>query len=192
LSEAADKASSEFLATAKELVGALQVFDPTLALMLGQLRYGKFVILSLSSGFDQLTSRFEWKTDGTGRLESMAYSTPSDDLENIDLEGVYQKMQRWGTRPFVERDWDFAQVEGGEPAIKHVALEWPKDSLLNLLEGKIVSHVLLPTDVEQIKILYKLAERHLSLLTQTRETLRIFIRENFSIDDLLYVFARQG
>jgi hypothetical protein len=28
------------------------------------------------------------------------------------------------------------------------------------------------------------------LLTQTRKTLRSFISENFSIDDLLYVFER--
>lgn len=41
LSDATDKASAEFLATAKGIVDALEIFDPTLALMLSQLRYGK-------------------------------------------------------------------------------------------------------------------------------------------------------
>lgn len=85
------------------------------------------------------------------------------------------------------RDWDADLVEG-RLAIKQVALEWSKDSLLNnLLDGKIVDRVLWPADIEQIKFLYGLIQRHLCLLTQTLKTLSSFISENFSIDDLLYL-----
>lgn len=189
LSEATDKASAEFLDAAKEMVGAIQIFDPTLALLLGQVQQSKFIYLSLSSGFDQLTSPVELNTDAGGRLESVRYSAPSDDLETIDFESLYQTMERWGTRPFSERDYEVDFVEG-KPVVGQVALEWPKDSLLNLLDGKVVDRVLMPTDVGQITSLYELTQRHLSLLTQTRETLRSFISENFSIDDLLYVFER--
>lgn len=189
LSEATDKASGEFLATAKEIVHALEIFDPALALMLGQIRGSKFLFLSLSSGFDQLTSRFECKTEAG--VDSLRYRAPSNDLEKIDFEGIYQEIQGWGTRPFLEQDWQLDLGEG-EVVIKHVTLEWPKDSLLDLLDGKIVERVVLPADVEQITFLYELTRHHLSLLTQTRETLRSFIRENFSINDLLYVFGRSS
>jgi hypothetical protein len=164
LSQEADRASEEFLASAKDLIGALQIFDPTLALMLGQVQHGKFTFLAASSGFEKILSPLDSRANHKGVLEQVTYTGPSADLEAIDFEGLYQTIEGCGDGPW-QRDWH-PELISGELVIKRVPTEWPKDSLLNLLEGRIVDHVLLPTDIEQIKALSDLTERHLAVLSE--------------------------
>jgi hypothetical protein len=115
----------------------------------------------------------------------VTYTGPSADLEATDFEGLYQTIEGCGDGPW-QRDW-YPELISGELVIKRVPTEWPKDSLLNLLEGRIVDHVLLPTDIEQIKALSDLTERHLAVLSEARKQLGTFIASHFSIEDLLYV-----
>lgn len=188
LSEQTDKASADLLASVADLLGVIQIFDPALALMFGEIRQGKFIFLALSSGFAQMTSHLELNDDATA-VKNLTYTAPSDELDAIDLEGIYSIAQQWGDRPFVQRDWEPDFIDG-KLVLKNVATEWPKDSLMNLLEGRIVKRILLPNDVPQLKRLYDLTEQHLAVLTKTRETLRSFVADRFSIEDLLYVGDR--
>jgi hypothetical protein len=171
LSEQTDRASTDFLASAREVVGVLEIIDPALPLMLGQIRQGKFIFLALSSGFDQMTYSLDLNEDATA-IKNLTYTAPSEELEAFDLEGIYSTAQKWGNRPFVERDWKVDEIDG-ELVVERVATEWPKDALMNLLEGRFVQRILPLKDVEQIKCLYSLMQQHLAILTRSRETLRV-------------------
>ena len=167
-----DSVSPRFLAALRGLQAVIHIYDPTLSRMLRGIHAFKTGLLlpGISQSLvDAMTFRLVW--DG-GCLKSVEYSSPSRQLMRVDLEEGYS---------FIQGIPSTGRGRGSVPA------EWPDGALRSLIldSSPVVSAS--PDDTGKLKKLHSAAEQYLPLLTAAREHLGIFVRDNFSIEDLLYV-----
>lgn len=132
-------------------------------------------MLSISDAFSKDVLRFDivWKHEGRRTIDSIQYTMPSHDLITTSLDTLYEKAK--------STDMTFRPERTRENFIG-----WPKDYLLSLIQDKSIQATLNPGDIEGIKDLHVTLTSHLEILSRARELLRQFIKERFSLEDLLH------
>lgn len=169
LSKKIDAASNIFFESTSKLGAAIAIYDPDLARMISRVQMGKGRALLLASTlFDRERIYFEVKLmKGKKSLESIRYTLPNEEAERVDLDLVYDEIR--------------ASSQKGPLGV------WGPDVLAKVFKGRVIDDDLLPDEVAKIRYLSKHINRHLSVLTQAREALGGFIKNEFTIEDLLYV-----
>ena len=158
----ADIASKKFVQALKSLCPVIAIYDQNLAkLLLGV--YG-FKRAMVTSGFSELmTFQTRVNPDSVFFIES---SAPMSEAAGQDLQKAYQQVAAIELRRF-----------GG----------WPKDTLRSIVEKQLVQDRIADDDLDRIKELHKVLSAHLGILSTARLQLADFLREHFSLEDLLYV-----
>ena len=162
ISAAIDETSQRFLEATQGLLEILRIFDPVLADTVSSLEAHKFSFLLIAArGFETVGDKNE--------STEIEYTRPSDQLSSLDLMENY--------------NWYAAQ----RPLDHSKTIEWPSGVMLSFVadETDIRNERLNLRDAESMNRLADLLEHHLKSLSEARESLTKFLRENFTIDDLL-------
>jgi len=173
LSPQVDSTSIALLQSIDNLGPVVSLFDPDLAALFSRLVEGKkgiFFYVSSVSSVREFRFEIRWKESSppakSKSLEAIRYTKLSKEITLDDLEGAYAGIKKLAGIPKVE---------------------WPRDVLSALIQDKLIEDYLSPTDKTKIKELYDALRTHLEILMQAREKLGEFIKNRFSIEDLLYV-----
>lgn len=158
--------SNEFFRIGDQLDEALAIFDPVLHHALLHLTYSKCSLLVAA------TEAFTVETDSTGNNQQIRYTYPLEPLINIDYAQHYSWLES-------HREIDLDK------------LEWPQTVLIGLETNLYISEGTVPSKrspnyVENVAALQSILEHHGALLEQANSALAKFIRENFSIEDVLF------
>jgi hypothetical protein len=169
----ADAASHSFLESFHALHDVIGIYDQQLALLLCGVAHMKqgFLMTCCSTRM-----RFELLPNPES-VFAIGYSAPTDWLMTADLEDSYRTAGAIAERLGPHRD------------ILHrdIRWEWPEDVLLCLVQDNLVEERIPDNGTTQLAVLSNMVSRFLPHLTGAREALARFIRENFSVEDLLYV-----
>ena len=158
--------SNEFFRIGDQLDEALAIFDPVLHHALLHLTFSKGSLLVAAAG------AFTVETDVTENNQQIQYTYPLEALININYAQHYSWLES-------HREIDLDK------------LEWPQTVLIGLETNLYISEGTVPSKrspnyVENVAALQSILEHHGALLEQANSALATFIRENFSIDDLLF------
>ncbi|QFQ77029.1 hypothetical protein [Vibrio harveyi] len=152
-----EQASNMFIELGSELRGGLEIIDPALANCCNALYVSKVDFLSY------LSKSVEW--DRSGETPVLNVLLLKESLLNVDLESLYNKTEialnkgdnyYWVTSVFDEFDAQFEEIEISFSS---------EDSAHRLMAY-----------VEQQSLLLK----------QARDSLRLLLKDNFSIEEVLY------
>jgi hypothetical protein len=165
----ADTASRAFVDSFRKLHRVIGIYDPKLALLLSGVSQFKQGLLA-SSFTEKMNFGLLPNPDS---VFSIKYSAPSERLMTASLERSYESTcqiadQRKGDGPF--------SLD-----------EWPKDVLLSLVEDNLIEGTVPDNSVAEITAFYQIVTKYTPRLIHAREQLARFLRENFTIEDLLYV-----
>jgi hypothetical protein len=155
---AIDETSQRFLEATHGLLETLKIFDPILANTVSGLEAHKFSFLMIAvHGFERV---------GDGK-EVVHYTQPSDRANSLDLPANY----KW----YAESDL------GSSP------IEWPEEVALSFIndDEDTKTDRLNLRDPASMKRLADLIEQHPRSLSEARESLAKFLRDNFKFEDLL-------
>jgi hypothetical protein len=86
----------------------------------------------------------------------------------------------------VEKELNKAYRWAGKKA-RLSSVGWPRDALRSLVEKKLLTESMTDSDKNKISHLDRLLSTHLETLASVRLRLADFIKQNFSVEDLLYV-----
>ena len=163
ISLAVDETSQRFLEATQGLRKVLEIFDPVLAATVSGLEADKFSFLLVAA------RGFEAVGDEKVSVE-LEYTRPSDQLSSLDWAKNY--------------DWCAAHY----PLDYSNSIEWPTGVALSFVdESEISNERLSLTDPGSMNRLADFLDLHLQALVTARATLGNFLRERFTIDDLLAV-----
>ena len=164
--EELDLVSSNFLDSMSNLSGAIAFYDPNLSNLLSVVISNKKGFLRVAS-FPSLGKRIILGIDERGLLN---YTEPDDEVMRVDLNYYYEKINKMNNAG--------------------IQLEWPEGVVAALLRDHVVHRSLDIADRERVDSMVRVMRQHLEVLKQARTSLRSFIREEFSIEDLLFVTRR--
>lgn len=182
-----DNASTAFFSAFEDLNQIILLYDEDLYSLLWGVRWGKQTIaasfLSKLSAFQGERS-FKISTDkDPQKIFIVDYSAPSNELLNANLEDLYRCV----------REFDVSSIEtrafNTRSKPSDATLRWPKELLFSLVQNSTLSAQFADSDYEEILKFTQLLEEHIKLLESARKSLAIFIKENFSLDDLLALGA---
>ena len=167
-----DHASNAFVQALSDLQRVIAIYDPQLSGMLSNIRESKAEILAgiSLSGIFATGMRFQI-TEGK-RLKAIEYTMPTEEAMGADFEGMYRAFE------------ELLESRRRTPA------EWPVDSLTSFVRDRMIVGSVTPTSVDEIRALHRVISEYLPLLVSTSDRLGQFIRERFTIEDLLYVRRR--
>jgi hypothetical protein len=168
----ADAASRSFVDSFRELHQVIKIYDPKLTLLLSGISHFKQGMLT--SSFTE-KMKFELLTNPDS-VFSIKYSAPSERLMRASLEDTYEAVSQIADQ--LKTDESFW------------LREWPEDVLLSLVEENLIEGSIPDNRIAEITQFYEIVEQYTSILTNAREQLAHFLREKFSIEDLLYVSSK--
>jgi hypothetical protein len=174
-----DTASTDFLKEIGELRSIVAIWDPQLADMLSVLGREKE---DRASSFSELM-KFNIEWEGS-TLKRIIYSAPAQLVVAEDFERTYRAIPALARKDLMRslvKAKDFEKTYRAIPA-----LTWPKDLLRSLVEQNLVEGTIIPDNVDQIKWIYEQVSPSVPTIVAARERLGSFIRNNFSLEDLLY------
>lgn len=152
-----EQASNMFIELGDELHGGLEIIDPALANCCNSLYVSKFDFLSFMS------NSIEW--DRSDAVATMKVKTPSDEMLNVDLDRAYDETK-------------LALAQGDTNY-------WPSSALDDFQE--LVSTVTISFDDNESAQRLKLhIDKHKVLLRSAKDSLRELLKDNFSIEEVLF------
>jgi len=160
-----------------ELTKAVQLLHPVLAkydprlgwLLMGKGRpRGRLITSSFLSPM-----RFDLVPAETA-VFAIGYTVPSEDLLRDDLCQRYETALK-------------KACEASPDKVPWAMLYWERDFLLEIVEGALVNGVIEAHRLDQVQELALSLETQVAILTAACETLREFIRQRFSLEDLFHV-----
>jgi hypothetical protein len=191
-------ASSEFFDSLKKLGPIISLYDPQIARLLSRIAHAKLRIGVEASHFLR-ASNDEYSQDGSDRnvarhvvmrfdtivfgnlhIRGLDFTLPTEELMAVDLNNVYEQARN---EPKIEHPGD--PIFGYSREIDYAST----DILLNLVKDKYVEIRLGPDDIYKLIDLYPTFKAHRQVLRQAINSLREFMRLNFSFEDLLYVMT---
>lgn len=157
-----DETSQRFLESTQGLRRVLEIFDPVLAITLSGLEASKFSFL--------LEAAVGFSAAGDNESQEIEYTYPGEKVGQRSLAQSYQ--------------WHFFH-----PFDPTKQVEWPEGALLDFIEPTAIeSDQIRLKDPDSLLRLAALLEKHLQSLSDARTALGDFLRQRFSLEDLL---ARQ-
>lgn len=189
-------ASNEFLNSLESLGPVIYLYDPNLTRLFSTMMHAKMRFVQVTSQFFQSSHeeydfgqesgntdvesikqpimRFDQFTVDNPNFRGLDFTMPSEELMEIDLNEIYDSAlsERYATGMSIYQ--------------KSSTLD-SYDILLNLVKDKYIEEHLGPDDIDKLVALYPILKAHQEVLAQARESLREFIRQRFSLEDLLYV-----
>ncbi|HEY9116550.1 MAG TPA: hypothetical protein VIN11_01925 [Roseivirga sp.] len=161
-----DALSSRFLEIGAELHRAVELYDETLADTVDQLFRFKYSFLYFAANSIEILP----KEGERNRL--LKFPVPSARVLDIDMESYYQWVK-------THKDADFSEI---------YLTEWPANVLAYSIFGGDFPEVTIEiSDPEAVAQFSSILEEHGKVLSQARQQLREFVKDNFSIEDVLYV-----
>lgn len=190
-------ASKDFLKNLEAVGKVVYLYDPNLTRLFSRVMRVKLSLLTLiTSEFFQPSSgeyevqretdvmdfeniklpvmRFDCYVVDNPYFRGLDFTLPKDELMKLDLNEVYDNVRH-------ESDDSPLDLFGTSRTRQST------DILLNLVKDKYLEKHIGPDDIDILIDLYPTFKSHQDVLRQARESLREFIRENFSLEDLLYV-----
>lgn len=174
LARDADRESTEFLASLKQLHSIIDLYDSDLARLLLGAGHMKGRLIT-SSFTDAMQFGF---SPTKASVFALRYTAPSNALLNCDLHDILDS-----TRHAEE----YLTMNNGV-ASGH----WPKDLLFEMVTANTEFGVIEADRVDQLKMLFDLLQASLPSLTQAKDGLRKFMQDRFTFDDLLYATKRRS
>lgn len=152
-----EQASNMFIELGQELRGGLEIIDPVLANCCDALYVSKFDFLSFMS------NSIEW--DRSDEVATIKVKTPSDEMLNVDLDKKYDETKM----AFAKGDTTY----------------WPSSVLDDFYEE--VSTVTISfDDMKSAQRLKLHIDKHRALLRSAKDSLRELLKDNFSIEEVLF------
>jgi len=168
----ADVASRSFVDSFCKLHQVISIYDTQLALLLSGISHFKQGLLASS-----FTERMKFELlPNPDSVFFIKYSAPSERLLGASLENSYEAAYQIADR---------LRISDGE-----WLKEWPKDVLLSLVEENLIEGTIPDNRVAEFTEFYKIVDMYTPLLTKAREQLACFMREKFTLEDLLYVRSK--
>jgi hypothetical protein len=202
-------ASKGFLNSLETLGPVISLYDPHLTRLLSSMMHMKLRFVLMASQFFQASNE-EYSQDDSVSVEQVVetlddrgfehvevskhvvmrfdrlvvdnpnfrgldFTLPSEELMAVDLNDVYEQSL---TEP--------KTVRQAPPSFGTIP---STDILLNLVKDKYLEIRVGPDDIDILIDLYPTFKSHQQVLRQAIESLREFIRDNFSFEDLLYVMT---
>jgi len=168
----ADAASRAFVDSFRALHQVIRIYDPKLALLLAGISHFKRGMLTSS-----FTEKMKFELlPNPDSVFSVKYSAPSERLMKASLEDSYEA---------VSQSADQLKADESRVWLR----EWPKDILLSLVEENLIESSIPDNRIAEITAFYEIVAKYAPLLTHAREQLARFLREKFTIEDLL-LFVR--
>ncbi len=152
-----EQASNMFIELGEELFSGLEIIDPALASCCNALYVAKFNFLSFMS------NSIEW--DRSDDKPKLLVKTPMDNMLEVDLEDQYKKAK-------------LALSEGD----KHY---WPS-SILDDFNNHTNTVLITFDNADSANHLKKHIDKHRELLAAAKESLRNLLKDNFSIEEVLF------
>lgn len=177
--------SENFRNRFNEIRPILSYYEPNLHLMFSRFQSLKEIrlsYLSLKKTEALNKMRFEFNMENS-TLKSLEYTIPSDELIGVDFQKIFDKfgvieidrLENLRYMANIIKENDFLNN-----------FEKPYDAISGLIEGKYEPEIVNPSEVEKIKQLNDLLKKKLKIYSISRQALREFITNNFSLGDLLY------
>lgn len=152
-----EQASNMFIELGEELHSGLEIIDPALARCCNALYVSKFDFLSFMS------NSIEW--DRSDDKPNLLVKTPLDNMLNVDLEHQYNKAK-------------LALSEGDK-------YYWPS-STLDDFSNNTDTIIITFDDADSARHLKQHLDKHRELLGAAKESLRNLLKDNFSIEEVLF------
>jgi len=187
------KASRDFLENIEALGQVIYLYDSNLARLFSRMMHVKFGLTLVASQFFQsVTDEYDLRSDVADlddrqpvmRFDRLAvdnpyyrgldFTLPSEELMRLNLNEAYDK---------IVSESDDLTPDG----FLIFGTRASTDILLNLVRHKYIEKRIGPDDIDVLIDLYPTLKSHQEVLRKARESLREFIRKNFSLEDLLYV-----
>jgi len=183
-----DEASKSFISSFSELKDVVQIYDPYLALILS----GVFTIKQqiLASSF---TKRMSFDViPNPDSVFSIKSSIPSEKLMNNSLEHNYASVKQLAdkihndTLKKIPSSMQYEVKDGGLLSGLLIG-SWTEDFLLTLVDENQIDCYISANRIDEFNEFYTNVAKYLPILAHAREQFGSFLRENFSIEDLVYV-----
>lgn len=150
-------ASNMFIDLGSELYDGLEIIDPVLAKCCNSLYVLKGGFLAFMS------NSIEW--DHSGETNKILVKTPPEEMLSVNIQDLYAKA-------------DIALKNGD----KHY---WPSSALDDYHENMKTVAISFD-DPETAKDLKEYLDKHCELLKSAKESLRVLLKDNFSIEEILF------
>lgn len=181
--------SENFRRSFNEIRPILSYYEPNLHLMFSRFQSLKEIrlsYLSLNKTEALNNMRFELNMENS-TLKSLEYTMPSDELVDVDFQHIFDKfgvieidrLENLRYMANIIKENNFLNNSGK-----------PYDAIAGLIEGRYDLEIVNPSEVEKIKQLNDLLKKKLKTYSISRQVLRKFITDNFSLEDLLYFEKR--
>jgi len=184
IAKKADEASKSFISSFSELKDVIQIYDPYLALVLtGISEYKQQILVSSFTkkmSFDVLPN--------PDYVFSIKSSIPSEELMNNSLEHNYDCVKKLADKIHnntLKKIPSSIQYEVRESGL--LINSWTEDFLLTLVDENLIDCYISANRIDEFDEFYTNIEKYLPILRHAREQFGSFLRENFTIEDLLYV-----
>jgi hypothetical protein len=170
-----EKVSAEFVKAADRLTPVLTICDPTLAQLF-------LCVFEFKRGYTSLFSAlchyayFKIDFKAARHLEKIRYNYPNELLRNIDVGEYYSKL----LRP------ELNEGSGESSRYRLDRFGYTVNRFKEMLKSNTLNEEIGPMDVELITAFGLHLESHLMTVRKAQESLRRFIAQTFSIEDLLY------
>lgn len=152
-----EQASNMFIELGEELRAGLEIIDPVLADCCNCLYVSKFDFLSFMS------NSIEW--DHSGDVKIIKVKCPSEAMLDFDLNAQYDELKLALTK--------------GDPYY------WPSSALDDFYNQVGVVNISFE-DFETAKKLKSHIDKHRTLLSEAKESLRKLLKDNFSVEEILF------
>lgn len=168
--EEVESCTARFVGAANQVSRVLEVLDPAVLLMFGQVHVSKMgMVAAASKVFSGGAAQFEvqWQSGEVRKLAGISYTSPPLSLMALDLEALYHSLG------------DMKLPRGMfEPGIDMLARSLPEEN---------APEVLAPNDLAGMAKLAMDLQQHIQVVRAARDRVRQFISAKFSVEDLLYV-----
>ncbi|HHL73100.1 MAG TPA: hypothetical protein ENJ29_11380 [Bacteroidetes bacterium] len=175
--EKVDTSSRNFIDALDSLGAFLYKHDPALALLFMKIQNAHSrTLLKPSDSFFEECMRFkiEWKTSRS--MRSISYTTPKKSLEQLDFKKQYEWVcySREYYRKSTNKEWplQFNSLSAG-------------DILATLVKDEYIEDTIEPRDTRKIITVFKSLNNSLQQFEKSRRQLCRFVKNNFTIEDLL-------
>ncbi len=182
--EKVDTASRNFIDALNGLGTFLYAHDPALALLFMQVQngHGRVVVKPSDSFFEEcMRFKIEWKTSRS--MRAISYTVPKKSLEQLDFKKQYDwiRQSREYYRKSTNKEWPlhFTSLGAG-------------DILSTLVKDEYIQDTIEPRDTRKIISVFKRLSNSLRRFEKSRKHLCGFLKNNFTIEDLLNNNALQG
>ncbi len=170
IAKEADKATQQFVKSFQELHEVVGIYDPALYIMLGDIVSFKAALGGLpfqSSDFaKRMTFNISPNPNSVFYLQSLI---PTHPLASQTLEHMYEMASK------IKR----------QPSKENIAA-WPQDLLSSLVQDNFKDESIADNNIGLIKQLNEMVTKNIPLLSESRKNFGLFLKNNFSMEDILY------